>query len=262
MILFGIVECFWLFYIIVPEDRSLAFRTNYYCRRGIFKPLLVSSAQKTQRIGDHIETKSVIGIPKVAYKVPGSNHVEWEDIHNRLFRERILFVSQPLTDDYANQLIAAILCLDNETNLKPITLYVNSPGGNIQAGLSLYDTLKHIKSQIITINVGLCASTATLLLGAGTPGKRFGLSHSRVLLLQPSGAAEGTAEQIRIEAQHISNIKKTLIEIYSNITKQPIEKIAADIERDNFMSVEEYRDYGLIDEVITNRNSNNDPTRE
>ncbi|XP_953734.1 ATP-dependent Clp-like protease, putative [Theileria annulata] len=201
-------------------------------------------------------------IPKVSYKHPGSNQVEWEDIHNRLFRERILFVSQPLDDEYVNQLIAAILCLDNETSEKPITLYINSPGGNMHAGLSLYDTLEvktnkdkfnqHVRSEIVTINVGLCASTATLLLGSGTPGKRYGLQHSRVLLLQPSGLAEGTAEQIKIEAQHILEIKKNLIEIYSNITKQPYEKIASDIERDNFMSSEEYKSYGLIDEIITN----------
>uniref|UniRef100_A0A3B0MHJ5 ATP-dependent Clp protease proteolytic subunit n=1 Tax=Theileria annulata TaxID=5874 RepID=A0A3B0MHJ5_THEAN len=201
-------------------------------------------------------------IPKVSYKHPGSNQVEWEDIHNRLFRERILFVSQPLDDEYVNQLIAAILCLDNETSEKPITLYINSPGGNMHAGLSLYDTLEvktnkdkfnqHVRSEIVTINVGLCASTATLLLGSGTPGKRYGLQHSRILLLQPSGLAEGTAEQIKIEAQHILEIKKNLIEIYSNITKQPYEKIASDIERDNFMSSEEYKSYGLIDEIITN----------
>ncbi|UKJ88384.2 ATP-dependent Clp protease proteolytic subunit [Theileria orientalis] len=173
---------------------------------------------------------------------------------HRLFRERILFVSQPLDDEYVNQLIAAILCLDNETIEKPITLYINSPGGNMQAGLALYDTLKHVKSDVITINVGLCASTATLLLGSGTPGKRYGLCHSRVLLLQPSGLAEGTAEQIKIEAKHIIEIKKNLIEIYGKITKQPLEKITADIERDNFMSAEEYKCYGLIDEIITNSN--------
>eukprot|EP00375_Theileria_parva_P003876 XP_766562.1 ATP-dependent Clp protease proteolytic subunit [Theileria parva strain Muguga] len=173
-------------------------------------------------------------------------------MEERLFRERILFVSQPLDDEYVNQLIAAILCLDNETSEKPITLYINSPGGNMHSGLSLYDTLKHVRSEIVTINVGLCASTATLLLGAGTPGKRYGLKHSRVLLLQPSGLAEGTAEQIKIEAQHILEIKRNLVEIYSNITKQPYEKIASDIERDNFMSSEEYKSYGLIDEIITN----------
>ncbi|EKX74218.1 ATP-dependent Clp protease proteolytic subunit, putative [Theileria equi strain WA] len=251
--------CLVLFAIIIAKDTCMAFKADWYSLRGISRPWPANDVQKTHRTRSHSDTKNVIGIPKVAYRIPGTNHIEWEDIHNRLFRERILFVSQPLTDDYANQLIAAILCLDSETNIKPITLYINSIGGNIQAGLSLYDTLRHVKSQIITINVGLCASTATLLLGAGTPGKRFGLRHSRVLLLQPSGTAEGTAEQIRIEAQHISNIKKNIIEIYSNITKQPIEKIAADIERDNFMSVQESKDYGLIDEIITNRGNDDVP---
>ncbi|KAK1442210.1 hypothetical protein BgAZ_402400 [Babesia gibsoni] len=193
---------------------------------------------------------SPIGVPKVEYKIPGTNRSEWEDIHSRLYRERILFVSKPLDDDYTNVLISALLCLDNDTSEKPITLYINSPGGPMSAGLALFDTVKHLKSKIATINVGFCGATASLLLGAGTPGMRSALEHSRVLLHQPSGILQGSAEQMKVDTQHLLKIKRMIQEVYTEVTKQTSERIAADLERDNFMSAEKSKEYGLIDKII------------
>ncbi|ORM39801.1 ATP-dependent Clp protease proteolytic subunit 2 [Babesia sp. Xinjiang] len=191
-----------------------------------------------------------IGIPLVQYKVPGSRRTEWEDIHTRLYRERILFVSQPLEDNYTNLLISALLCLDNETTEKPITLYINSQGGPSTAGIALYDAVKHLKSKIATINIGFCGATASLLLAAGTPGMRAGLPHSRVLMHQPSGALQGSAEQIKSEAKHLLDIKRTLQDLYSQVTKRPLEQITVDLERANFMSAEESMQYGFIDRIL------------
>ncbi|GBE61146.1 ATP-dependent Clp protease proteolytic subunit [Babesia ovata] len=191
-----------------------------------------------------------IGIPKVEYKVPGTQRSEWEDIHTRLYRERILFVSQKLDDEYVNLLISALLCLDNETHEKPITLYINSQGGPINAGIALFDTVKHIKSKVATINVGFCGATASLLLGSGTPGMRAALPHSRVLMHQPTGALRGSAEQLKNDAKHLLEVKTLLHNLYSRVTNQPLDKITADIERDNFMSAEESKEYGLIDRII------------
>ncbi|CDR93715.1 ClpP Protease,putative [Babesia bigemina] len=191
-----------------------------------------------------------IGIPKVEYRAPGSQRSDWEDIHTRLYRERILFVSQKLDDEYVNILISALLCLDNETHEKPITLYINSQGGPITAGIALFDTVKHIKSKVATINVGFCGATASLLLGSGTPGMRAALPHSRVLMHQPSGALQGSAEQLKNDAKHLLDVKKLLHSLYSRVTKQPVDKVTADLERDNFMSAEESQQYGLIDRII------------
>ncbi|GFE53589.1 ATP-dependent Clp protease proteolytic subunit [Babesia ovis] len=197
-----------------------------------------------------------MGIPLVEYKVPGSQRTELQDIYTRLYKERILFVSQPLDDDYTNLIIGTLLCLDNETTDKPITLYINSQGGPTTAGIALYDTVKHLKSKIATINVGFCGATASLLLAAGTPGMRGGLPHSRVLMHQPSGALQGSAEQIKSEAQHLLNIKRQLQELYSQVTMQPLEQITKDLERENFMSAEESMAYGFIDRIVTSNHKN------
>lgn len=126
-----------------------------------------------------------IGVPKVLFRVPGAPQADWVDIYNRLYRERIIFLGQEIDDEIANQIIAVMLYLESEDNTKPIYLYINSPGGSVIAGMAIYDTMKHIKSEVVTINVGLAASMASFLLGGGEKGKRLALPHSRVMIHQP-----------------------------------------------------------------------------
>ncbi|GAB0491814.1 hypothetical protein MMPV_003069 [Pyropia vietnamensis] len=195
-------------------------------------------------------TMMPIGVPKVAYRVPGAPSADWVDIYNRLYRERIIFLGQEIDDEIANQIIAVMLYLESEDNTKPIYLYINSPGGSVIAGLALFDTMKHIKSEIVTINVGLAASMASFLLAAGEPGKRLALPHSRVMIHQPMGGAQGQAADIKVEAEQILRIKKNLVAEYARMTGQTIETIIKDLNRDNFMSAEAAKEYGLIDMVI------------
>mmetsp|Transcript_10659 Transcript_10659/g.19232 ORF Transcript_10659/g.19232 Transcript_10659/m.19232 type:complete len:265 (-) Transcript_10659:1392-2186(-) len=196
-----------------------------------------------------------IGVPKVAYRVPGASQAEWVDIYNRLYRERIIFLGQEIDDEIANQIIAVMLYLESEDNTKPIYLYINSPGGSVIAGLAMYDTMRHIKSEIVTINVGLAASMASFLLGAGEKGKRLALPHSRTMIHQPMGGAQGQASDIKVEAEQILRIKKNLINEYSRMTGQSYDKLVKDLDRDNFMSAYEAKDYGLIDQVIEGKST-------
>ena len=191
-----------------------------------------------------------IGVPKVAYRVPGAPSADWVDIYNRLYRERIIFLGQEIDDEIANQIIAVMLYLDSEDNSKPIYLYINSPGGSVISGLALYDTMKHIKSEVVTINVGLAASMASFILAAGEKGKRLALPHSRIMIHQPMGGAQGQASDIEVEAQQILRIRKSLTEDYAQMTGRPYEKVLQDMDRDNFMSSYEAVEYGLIDRVI------------
>ncbi|CAM9303863.1 unnamed protein product, partial [Hapterophycus canaliculatus] len=135
---------------------------------------------------------------KVAYRVPGAPTADWVDIYNRLYRERIIFLGQEIDDELANQIIGVLLYLDSEDSTKPIYLYVNCPGGSVIAGLALYDTMQHIRSEVVTINVGLAASMASFILAAGSKGKRMALPHSRVMIHQPMGGAQGQAEDIKV----------------------------------------------------------------
>ena len=144
-----------------------------------------------------------IGVPKVAYRIPGSNQADWVDIYNRLYRERIVFLGQEITDELANQIIGVLLYLDHEDSSKPIYLYINSPGGSVNAGLALYDTMNHIRAPVITVNVGLAASMASFLLAGGKPGSRMALPHSRVMIHQPMGGAQGQAEDIKVHEENI-----------------------------------------------------------
>nr|BAN64858.1 ATP-dependent Clp protease proteolytic subunit, putative [Babesia bovis] len=191
-----------------------------------------------------------LGVPLVEYKIPGTQRSEFRDIHTRLYRERILFVSQSLDESYTNMIIGTLLCLDSDSNEKPITLYINSQGGPSTAGITLYDTIKHLKSKIATINVGFCSATASLLLASGTPGMRSALPHSRVVMHQPAGTLEGSAEQIRSQAQYMLNMKRILQKLYSQVTNQPLDNIAKDLEHEQFMSAEESLQYGLVDRII------------
>merc|ERR1719478_29461 len=193
-----------------------------------------------------------IGVPKVAYRVPGAQQADWVDLYNRLYRERILFLGQQVDDEIANQMIGVMLYLDSEDNTKPVYMYINSPGGSVTAGFAMFDTMRHIKSEVSTINVGIAASMGSFLLMGGEKGKRLMLPHARTMIHQPAaGGIPGQAEDIKVEAQQMLAIKERVVEYYSLLSGQPKEKVALDIDRDNFLSAQESLEYGLIDQVIT-----------
>jgi ATP-dependent Clp protease protease subunit len=172
------------------------------------------------------------------------------DIYSRLLRERIVFLGQAIDADVANLVVAQLLFLDAEDPEKDIYLYINSPGGSVTAGMGIFDTMKHIRPDVSTICVGLAASMGAFLLSAGTKGKRISLPHSRIMIHQPLGGAQGQATDIEIQAKEILYHKQRLNEFLAEHTGQPIERIQEDTERDFFMSAEEAKDYGLIDQVI------------
>jgi ATP-dependent Clp protease protease subunit len=173
------------------------------------------------------------------------------DIYSRLLKDRIIFLGAPIDDVFANLVIAQLLFLEAEDPEKDINLYVNSPGGSVTAGLGIYDTMQYVKPPINTICLGQAASMGAFLLTAGTKGKRFALPNARVMIHQPMGGFQGQATEIDIHAREILKIRERLNEIMAKHTGQPLEKIALDTERDYFMSAEEAKRYGLIDEVIT-----------
>lgn len=175
------------------------------------------------------------------------------DIYSRLLKERIIFLGGPVTDTVANSVIAQLLFLQYEDPKKEIKLYLNSPGGSVTAGLAIYDTMQHVKPDVATICVGMAASMGAVLLGAGTKGKRFALPNSDILLHQVMGGVEGQAVEFEITARHIINIKDRLNQILSKHTGQPIQKIEKDTDRDFYMTANEAKDYGLIDEIIKTR---------
>jgi ATP-dependent Clp protease protease subunit len=192
-----------------------------------------------------------IGTPSVPYRLPGSQYERWVDIYTRLGVERILFLGSEVTDAVANALVAQMLYLDSEDNSKPIYLYINSPGGSVTAGLAIYDTMQYVKSDVVTICVGLAASMGAFLLGAGTKGKRLALPHSRIMIHQPlGGTSQRQASDIEIEAKEILRIKDMLNHSMADMTGQAFEKIEKDTDRDYFLSAAEAKEYGLIDRVI------------
>jgi ATP-dependent Clp protease protease subunit len=192
-----------------------------------------------------------IGTPSVPYRLPGSQYERWVDIYTRLGVERILFLGSEVNDAIANSLVAQMLYLDSEDNSKPIYLYINSPGGSVTAGLAIYDTIQYVKSDVVTICVGLAASMGAFLLGAGTKGKRLALPHSRIMIHQPlGGTSQRQASDIEIEAREILRIKDMLNKSMSEMTGQELAKIEKDTDRDYFMSAAEAVEYGLIDRVI------------
>jgi len=173
------------------------------------------------------------------------------DIYSRLLKDRIIFLGAPIDDVFANLIIAQLLFLEAEDPEKDINLYVNSPGGSVTAGLGIYDTMQYVKPPINTICLGQAASMGAFLLTAGTKGKRFALPNARIMIHQPMGGFQGQATEIDIHAREILKIRERLNEIMAKHTGQPLEKIAQDTERDYFLSAEEAKRYGLIDEVIT-----------
>ena len=177
------------------------------------------------------------------------------DIYSRLLRERIVFLGDEVNDQTASLVVAQLLFLESEDPSKDINLYINSPGGSVTAGMAIYDTMNYIKCDVSTICMGLAASMGAFLLSSGTKGKRLALPNSEIMIHQPSGGARGQATEIQIVAENILKTKKKLNEILAANTGQDVEKIAADTERDNFMSADEAMEYGLIDRVIVNHDS-------
>ena len=178
---------------------------------------------------------------------------ETRDIFSRLLKDRIIFLGTPIDDTVANLLVAQLLHLESEDPDKDISIYINSPGGEITGLFAIYDTMQFIKCDINTICVGQAASAAAVLLSAGTPGKRFALPHARVLIHQPNGGASGQASDIQIQAAEIMRMRSLLDEILAHHTGQTIAKISSDTDRDFIMSAPEAKIYGIIDEVLTNR---------
>jgi len=175
------------------------------------------------------------------------------DIYSRLLRERIIFLVGPVNDATANLVVAQMLFLESENPDKDIFLYINSPGGSVSAGLSIFDTMQFIKPDVSTLCMGMAASMGSFLLMAGAKGKRAALPNSKVMIHQPSGGAQGQASDIEIQAREILKTREQLNRIYADRTGQPVERIAADMERDTWMSASEARDYGLIDQVLDKR---------
>ena len=193
-----------------------------------------------------------IGTPSVPYRLPGSQYERWVDIYTRLGVERILFLGGEVNDGVANALVAQMLYLDSDDSSKPIYLYINSPGGSVTAGLAIYDTIQYIKSDVVTICVGLAASMGAFLLAAGTKGKRVALPHSRIMIHQPlGGTAQRQASDIEIEAREILRRKDQLNKQLADMSGQTIEKITKDTDRDYFLSADDAKAYGLIDRVIS-----------
>ena len=196
-----------------------------------------------------------LGTPSVPYRLPGSQMERWVDIYTRLGVERILFLGSEVNDGIANSLVAQMLYLDSEDSSKPIYLYINSPGGSVTAGLAIYDTIQYVKSEVVTICVGLAASMGAFLLAAGTKGKRVALPHSRIMIHQPlGGTSRRQASDIEIEAREILRMKEMLNRSLADMSGQSFEKIEKDTDRDYFLSAEEAKEYGLIDRVISHPN--------
>lgn len=178
------------------------------------------------------------------------------DIYSRLLKDRIVFVTGEIDDTMANLVIAQLLFLESEDPDKDIHLYINSPGGSVSAGLAIYDTMQYIKPDVSTICMGMAASMASVLLAAGAPGKRFALPYSRVMIHQPLGGVQGQASEIEITAREILRLRDEMNGILASHTGQTKEKIAQDTDRDNYMSSQQAKEYGLIDEVVSRKPDN------
>jgi len=175
------------------------------------------------------------------------------DIYSRLLKERVIFLVGPVNDSVANVIVAQLLFLESENPDKDISLYINSPGGSVSAGMAIYDTMQFIKPEVSTLCTGLAASMGAFLLAAGAKGKRFSLPNSRIMIHQPSGGAQGQATDIEIQAREILYLRERLNGILAEKTGKTVEEIARDTERDNFMSADSAAEYGLIDKVLTTR---------
>jgi|TARA_B100001939_G_scaffold148326_1_gene128368 ATP-dependent Clp protease protease subunit len=175
------------------------------------------------------------------------------DIYSRLLKERIIFISGPINDAVSTLVVAQLLFLEAENPKKEISMYINSPGGIVTSGLSIYDTMQYVRPEISTLCIGQAASMGSLLLAAGHPGKRFSLPNSRIMLHQPSGGFQGQASDIALHAEEILNLKKRLNSIYVKHCKQKLSKVETTLDRDNFMTAEDAKGWGIIDKIVNNR---------
>src|SRR5574337_482906 len=205
----------------------------------------------TRTVMSALQTQS-LGMVPIVIEQSGRGERAY-DIYSRLLRERVVFLVGPLNDAVANLVVAQLLFLESENPDKDISLYINSPGGSVSAGLSIYDTMNFIKPDVSTLCMGMAASMGSFLLMAGAKGKRNALPNSRIMMHQPSGGAQGQASDIEIQAREILKTREQLNRIYAERTGQPLERIAADMERDRWMSPTEALDYGLLDKVIERR---------
>ncbi|VAW52380.1 ATP-dependent Clp protease proteolytic subunit [hydrothermal vent metagenome] len=198
-----------------------------------------------------LDTQSLNLVPMVIEQTPRGERSY--DIYSRLLKERVIFIVGQIEDHMANLVVAQLLFLESENPDKDISIYINSPGGSVTAGLAIYDTMQFIKSDVSTLCIGQAASMGAVLLAAGTKGKRFSLPHSRVMIHQPLGGFQGQASDIEIHAKEILKIREQLNQLLADHTGQTIETIGKDTERDNFMGAEDAAKYGLVDEVLSSR---------
>ena len=193
-------------------------------------------------------------MPLIPYVIEQTSRGERSyDIYSRLLKDRIIFLGEEVTDVSANIIVAELLFLESEDQNKDIHLYINSPGGSVSAGWAIYDTMRYIKCDVSTTCIGMAASMGAFLLAGGTKGKRYALPNSRIMIHQPSGGAQGQASDIKIQAEQIIETRKRLNQYLAENTGQPIEVIERDTERDHWMSAEEARTYGLVDQVVMSR---------
>lgn len=202
--------------------------------------------------GGHSVTPSGLGYIPMVVEQSGRGERSY-DIYSRLLRERLVFLVGPVQDQSANLIVAQLLFLESENPDKDISLYINSPGGGVYAGMGIYDTMQFVKPHVSTLCTGMAASMGAFLLSAGEKGKRFALPNSRIMIHQPSGGAQGQASDIQIHAQEILSLRDRLNEILAKNTGQTMEQVALDTERDRFMSADDAKNYGLIDQVLTHR---------
>ena len=190
-----------------------------------------------------------IGVPKVPFRLPGEPAAQWVDLYNRLYRERVLFLCQDLDDELANQLIGIMLYLNAEEKSKDLYVYINSPGGSVTCGIAVYDIINYVNSDVITLCVGTAASMASFILSGGTRGKRIAFPHSRIMIHQPEGGSQGQASEVLYESEEVIRIRRQVGKIYANRTGQSLSQISRDMDRDQFMSAREAKEYGLVDHL-------------
>ena len=190
-----------------------------------------------------------IGVPKVPFRLPGEPSAQWVDLYNRLYRERLLFLCQDLDDELSNQLIGIMLYLNAEEEAKDFYIYINSPGGSVTCGIAVYDIVNYIDSDVTTLCVGTAASMASFILAGGTRGKRIAFPHSRIMIHQPEGGSQGQASEVLSESEEVVRIRHQVGKIYADRTGQNLNRISRDMDRDQFMSAREAKDYGLIDHL-------------
>ena len=192
-----------------------------------------------------------LGVPKVPFYYSNDDPGEWVDLYNRLYRDRVLFLCNDLKDELANQLIGIMLYLNAEDNDDGLFMYINSPGGSVTCGIGVYDAMNYVNADVTTICVGTAASMASFVLAGGATGKRISLPHTRIMIHQPAGGSQGQTSIVLSEADEMVRLRKEVISIYSERTGQPSDKIQADMNRDQYMSAHEAREYGLVDQVAS-----------